>query len=138
MGTDAQPAAVALVEACGSGDDSVRQWCAGALEELGPPTTSQIPRLIELAGDARLDVAYWAITLLGRAGDAAARAVATLADVVRNSGETPLRERAAWALGKLGPTAAPAVPALRDAAASDGPRLPRLAKRALEAIVGGA
>ncbi len=135
LGTGAQPAAVALVEACGSADDAVREWCVAALEELGPPATAQIPRLTELARDARLDVAYWAITLLGRAGEAAAPAVPALADVLRDGEDTAVRERAAWALGKLGPAAADeaAVAALRDAAASDQPRLARLAKGALEA-----
>jgi HEAT repeat protein len=81
-------------------------------------------------------VAYWAITLLGRAGDNAAPAVAALADILCSSAEPPVRERAAWALGKIGPTAQAARPALDEAAASDEPRLRRLAEKALEAIAG--
>jgi hypothetical protein len=44
-------------------------------------------------------------------------------------------ERAAWALGKVGPAAAPAREALARAAASAHPRLARLAGEALTAIV---
>jgi len=135
LGPDAQPAAVALVEACGSSDESLCQWSSAALEELGPPSASQIAPLMQLARNPSSDVAYWAITLLGRAGDNAPSAVAMLADVVRKSPELTLRERAAWALGKMGSIAQPAMPALREAAACDKPRLSRLAKNALEAIV---
>lgn len=135
LGTEARPAAVALVESCGSSDETLREWSVAALEGLGPPSAGQIAPLLQLARDPSLDVAYWAITLLGRAGDAAASAVALLADVVRNSPESSLRERAAWALGKMGSVAQPAAPALREAAASDQPRLSRLAKNALEAVV---
>jgi len=136
LGSDARPAAVALVRVCGSADDAVREWAAAALEELGPPPPGQIGELIELARDQSLDAAYWAVTLLGRAGDNAAPAVATLAEVIRGSTEPSVRERAAWALGKIGPAAEAAGPALREAAASDEPRLRRLAEKALEALAG--
>ena len=136
LGDGARPAAVALIEACATTDENVRQWCTAALEELGPPSAGQIADLIRLARDPSRDVAYWAITLLGRAGDAAPSAVATLADLVRNSADSSLRERAAWALGKMGAMAQPAIPALREAAASNQPRLSRLAKNALDAIIG--
>lgn len=136
LGPAARPAAVALVEACGSGDDAVREWCVAALEELGRPPAGQIDRLIQLARDTQLDVAYWAITMLGRAGDDAAPGVAALVDVVLHNPQSPLRERAAWALGKIGPTAQAAVPALREAAANGQSRLSRLAHSALSAIIG--
>jgi len=135
-GCEARPAAVALVSACRTSDPTAHAWCAAALEELGPPLPDQIDSLIELARDPALDVAYWAVTLLGRAGKAAAPATATLIDVLRHSQELPVRERAAWALGKLGPAAGVAVPALHEAAAGDQPRLSRLAKNALAAITG--
>jgi len=135
LGTNAQPAAVALVEACGTSDESLRQWTSAALEDLGPPSPGQIAPLIKLARDPSTEVAYWAITLLGRAGDAAPSAVATLVEVLRNSSEITLRERSAWALGKMGSVAQPALPALREAAATTQPRLSRLARNALEALV---
>lgn len=134
LGQDAQPAAAALVATLRTADAPTREWCAAALEELGPPSATQIAELTKLAGDKSLDVAYWAITLLGRAGDNAAPAVATLIGVLRSSPESSLRDRSAWALGKLGATAVAAVPALREAATSKEPRLSRLAKQALDAI----
>jgi HEAT repeat protein len=136
LGSDARPAAAALVKCCGSADDTVRDWAVAALEELGPPPPGQIGQLIELARDQSLDVAYWAITLLGRAGDYGAPAVAVLTDILCNSTELSVRERAAWTLGKIGPAAEAALPALRAAVASDEPRLRRLAENALEAIAG--
>ena len=62
-GKDAQPAAAALVAAIRTADAPTLEWCAAALEELGPPPTTQIDDLTKLAGDNSLDAAYWAITL---------------------------------------------------------------------------
>jgi HEAT repeat protein len=45
-------------------------------------------------------------------------------------------QRAAWALGKIGPSAAAAVEPLRHAATRDDPRLARLAGEAITAISG--
>jgi HEAT repeat protein len=134
MGSEAQPAAAALVNALRMADAPTREWCTAALEELGPATTTQIADFVNLARNTSLDAAYWAITLLGRAGDRAAPAVPTLINLLQCSPESALRERAAWALGKLGPTAATAVPALRIAAAGNDPRLARLAQQAIGAI----
>jgi HEAT repeat protein len=136
LGTEARPAAVALVRACGSSNDAVCQWSTAALEELGPPPLGQIHELIELARDPLDDVAYWAITLLGRAGDNAAPAVAALVQILSSSTKLSVRERAAWALGKIGPAAVAARSALREAAAGDEPRLRRLAEKALDALAG--
>ncbi len=134
MGRDAQPAALSLVSLLRTADAPTREWCAAALEDIGPPLAAQIPELMKLADDKSLDAAYWAITLLGRAGNDAAPAVSTLIHTVQESQEPVLRERATWALGKLGPVATSAVPALREAAESNEPRLMRLAKQALDAI----
>lgn len=134
LGSDAQPAAVDLVVALRTADDSMREWCTAALEDLGPPLDSQISQLIELSGDKSTDAAYWAVTLLGRAGADAAAAVPKLVEIVESSREAAVRERAAWALGKLGPIAATAAPSLRKAAAGSEARLARLANQALGAI----
>jgi HEAT repeat protein len=134
MGKDAQPAAAALVAALRTADTPTREWCAAALEELGPPSTSHIRELAELAGDESLDAAYWAITLLGRANSDAGLAVPALIKTLQYSSELALRERAAWALGKLGPAAKSAAASLQEAAASGEPRLARLAKQALAKI----
>lgn len=134
MGREAAPAAVALVRACGSRDDSTREWAAAALEELGPPPTAQIDELIPLVGHQSTGVEYWAITLLGRAGQEAAPAVGVLVKMLGSNADVAVRERSAWALGKIGPAAKAAIPTLRAAAAGEQARLARLASDALTAI----
>jgi len=135
-GTDAVAAAVPLVKACSDADDQVREWAVAALEELGPPPAATISELTALAGGAHPLVAYWATTLLGRSGKAAAAATPTLAKSLESAGDPAVAERAAWALGKIGPAAAAAKPALERSAASSSPRLSRLAQEALTAIGG--
>lgn len=134
LGPNARPAAVALVKACGSDDESVREWATSALEGLGPPPTEQMRDVMALVDNKSLDVAYWAATLLGRLGVSAAPAVPALTQSLQGSAEQSVRERAAWALGQIGAAAKSAAPALRDAAASKQPRLSRLATEALTSI----
>jgi HEAT repeat protein len=134
LGHAAQGAAVALVRTIGIPHEEVLEACTAALEEVGPPAAEQIKPLAGLAGDCSSDVAYWAVTLLGRAGNVAAAAVPNLIHVVEGDADLPVRERAAWALGEIGPAAKAATPALRVAADSSDARLARLAKKALESI----
>lgn len=132
-GETAAPAAVPLVRACGDADDRVREWAVAALEGLGPPPPEAIADLTTLARKSVPLAAYWAITLLGRAGQAAESAADALAECLA-SGDAAVAQRAAWALGKLGPAAAVARGPLRTAAASADPRLASLAAEALAAI----
>lgn len=136
LGTAAQPAAVALVRTVGIPHEEVLEACTAALEELGPPAPDQIAPLVKLAHDCSSDVAYWSVTLLGRARDVAAAAVPDLIQVLAGDADLPVRERAAWALGEIGPAANSAATALTTAAASSDVRLARLAKQALESIGG--
>jgi HEAT repeat protein len=62
--------------------------------------------------------------------------VDALADCLTTASDPAVAQRAAWALGKIGPAAYPAAAALRVAAADDDPRLARLAADALAAIGG--
>jgi HEAT repeat protein len=133
MGTDVAPAAVALVEACGRNDDA-RESVVAALEELGPPPVADVAKLADLLHDPSLDVAYWAATLLGRLEGAAAPAVSNLAQALAGHAELAVRQRAAWALGKIGPPAAPARAELEIAAASQNVRLASLARAALDSL----
>jgi HEAT repeat protein len=136
LGPDAQPAALALVRACGTDDDSLREWLTSALESLGPPPSEQLRDLTTLLESKSLDVAYWAATLIGRLHATAATAVPALTKALQTAAEQAVRERAAWALGQIGAAAKSALPALREAAASREPRLSRLATEALTAIGG--
>ena len=123
LGPDARPAAVLLARASADGSEEVREWVTAALEELGPPPASDAHALAALVDNENADVAYWAATLLGRLGAEAAPAVPALASALSASVAMSVRQRAAWALGKIGPPARDALDALRQAAASDNPRL---------------
>jgi HEAT repeat protein len=134
LGPDARPAAVALVSACGDPAEEVCQWSTAALEGLGPPSPQDVETLASLLRSESPDVGYWAATLLGRLEDQGAPAVSRLADGVSGDLSIPVRQRAAWALGKIGPRAAAAIGALEAVAAGEDPRLARLAQRALGQI----
>jgi HEAT repeat protein len=132
----ASAAAVSLARASGDPDEQVRQWATAALEEMGAPSVEDAPALAELLAGSNADTAYWAATLLGRLGERAADVVPALARAVDSDGEMAVRQRAAWALGKIGRPAATVAESLRHATAADDPRLARLAKQALETILG--
>lgn len=131
MGPDAAFAAVELVSACAD-DDTVRDAAVAALEELGPPTPEVLPSLVTLVSSSDPLVAYWAITLLGRAGVAAKFSQDELASVLTTSSVISLRERAAWSLSKIDASSESAIQALEYAAGSSEARLSRLAKAALK------
>lgn len=136
MGEDAAPAAAPLVRACGDAVEQVRDQAVAALEDLGPPPAKAIGDLIALVSYGDPLVAYWATTLLGRAGGDAASAAPALAEYLASPADLAVRQRAAWALGKIGPPAASAREALDRAARDADPRLSRLATEALAAIGG--
>ena len=136
MAEAAAPAAAQLVRACGDADEQVREQAVAALEDLGPPPAEAIGQLIALVAHADPLVAYWATTLLGRAGEDAASAVPALAGCLASPADLSVKQRAAWALGKIGPLAASARDALNRAAGDADPRLSRLATEALAAISG--
>jgi HEAT repeat protein len=69
-------------------------------------------------------------------GPQAAPAVDPLIATLIHSSFLPVRERAAWALSRIGPAAHRAAPALRNLTNSGFPRLSRLAISALESIRG--
>jgi HEAT repeat protein len=133
LGPDAREAAVPLVRACAEKEE-IRNWAAAALEELGPPRCADVGSLASLLGDPDGDVAYWAATLLGRLEGQAASAVPALAAAVASRSGVGVRQRAVWALGRIGPPAVDALEALVQAAADENPRLARLARRAIDRI----
>ncbi len=131
MGPDAGYAAVELVVACGD-QESVCEWSVAALEELGPPPDETITSLGKLTADANPTVAYWAMTLVGRAGPKGQCCEDQLTSVLNKSDQDNVRERAAWALGKIGAGSEDATQALQAATTASNPRLARLAKNALQ------
>jgi HEAT repeat protein len=134
MGPDAKAAAVPLVRAVAINDETVREWVVSALESLDAPHEEDVPALTELMGSEEGDVAYWAITLLGRLEGQAAPAVPELTWALKQNPHPHNRQRAAWALGKIGPLAKDALPALKEAAHGSDSRLARIALLAMEQI----
>lgn len=132
--SDARDAAVPLVEACQTEDDQLRDWVVAALEALGPPAAGEVAKLASLVEHESLDTAYWACTLLGRLELQAAPAVPALAKTLGNHADLVVRQRAAWALGKIGPAAGAARGDLQQAADAADSRLARLAREALDRL----
>lgn len=129
----AQPAAVALVKACGD-EESVRQWAVAALEDLGPPPAGSVDELAELSASDQELVAYWSITLLGRLGSAAASTTGTLITALQSSPHIAAQQRAAWALGEIGGQSESVTKALQQASEAADPRLAKLAKQTLSKL----
>jgi HEAT repeat protein len=103
---------------------------------MGPPEASDAGQLASFLEGRSPDVGYWTATLLGRLKAEAAPAVEVLGRAVAGSPHLSVRQRAAWALGEIGPAAVAAVPALQKAAADPDPRLSRLAQEAIGQIAG--
>lgn len=101
LAEEAQPAIVPLVQHCGADDEDLCNWCTAALEEVGPPTADQIDELALLAGSANTNVAFWAATLLGRAGPIAETASAVLTQRSKDASASEVQKRAIWALEKI-------------------------------------
>ena len=128
-----------IVALAGSSDDDVRTLAADVLESTVTVQSDEVPALVRLLIETSDgEVSYWAATLLGRMGRDAAIAVPSLEHCLSRSLYLPARERAAWALCRIGKAASPAMPTLRSAAMDGPPRLKRLAIEALEAIRGAA
>ena len=134
MAEGAQPAIIALIQACSSSNEDVLNWCTAALEDVGPPSLSQLEDLTLLAKSANPDVAYWAITLLGRAGEQAGFAVSVLAERVVDRSAPEVQRRAAWALGRVGSKARTAVATLRRIAEEPNAALADQARQAIQQI----
>ena len=133
LSEEAQPAALALVKACGD-KESVRQWAVAALEELGPPPVGSAQELAQLSASDQELVAYWSITLLGRLGSAAASTSDTLITALQSSPHLAVQQRAAWALGEIGEQSESVTKALQQASEAADPRLAKLAMRALSKL----
>ena len=96
-----------------------------------------VDAVVELLADEAPDVAYWSATLIGRLGERAVAAVSALCSALEADRPVIVRERAAWALGRIGQSAGEtAIAALNKAANESKPRLSRLAQRALDRISG--
>lgn len=134
LGEAAGAAAIPLVRAAGDDDEAVREWAVAALEQMGAPAVEETETLAQLLSSPIADCGYWAATLLGRLGPDASAAVPQLIWGLGERRDLAVRQRCAWALGKIGKAAASAAGALGQAAQSDDPRLARLAQKALDEL----
>ncbi len=134
LGAESRCAAVPLVEATGDADETVREWATAALEDLGPPLPSDRDTLAKMANNANSDVAYWSITLLGRLGAEAADVAESLVRSLQEHSSAQVRQRAAWALGRIGNGRPEVLKALQAASRASDVRLARLAQSALRRL----
>jgi len=126
---------VALIRACNDPDEQVREFVNAALESVASPPVdvgSQLADQLDQAGPS----GYWSATLLGRMGSDAAAWASALGQAIQTNSEKSVRQRAAWALGQIGPAATAGIPALEAAVEDADPRLARLASEALKKIAG--
>lgn len=126
--------AVALVRAAGDDDRQVAEYCVATLEEMGEPSASQLEELSQLATAANEESAYWAATLMGRAGVQACEFAVLLGDIVASDAAPQVRERAAWAIARIGPSAKAARPQLESCTGAEPSSLARAVTKAIEAI----
>ncbi|MCA9070686.1 MAG: HEAT repeat domain-containing protein [Planctomycetaceae bacterium] len=136
MGPEARPAAIPLIRHAGCADETLREWVVAALESLGSPHVEDLDELRQLVTSDDPEVRYWAITFLGRLEKSAGPAVPDLVNALQESPDRHNRERAAWALGKIGPAAKDALPALHAAVKSQDARLERIALLSIAEIEG--
>lgn len=119
----------------GSRDDSVRAAAAQALESSLQPSPLELPALITLLRDASDgEISYWAATLVGRLGNNAVEAVPALCECLTCSSFLPARERAVWALKKIGPDACDSISVLHAVSNSAPARLQQLCREAISEI----
>ncbi|MDE0866338.1 MAG: HEAT repeat domain-containing protein [Rubripirellula sp.] len=126
-----------VIRLAGSRDDAVRVWAAQALGYAIHASPDEVPGLMSCLQDGTDgEFSYWAATLLGRLESHAAAATQALCDCLQHSLSLPARERAAWALMKIGPDAASAIPVLREVSKTAPARLKHLVEAALEMVEG--
>ena len=85
-----------------------------------------------MAQSKKMLTAYWAVTLLGRAGPDAALHQQVLVTLLQDSKDMAVQEKAAWSLGRMQADSWEAKQALQQAAQSPETRLSRVAAKALQ------
>jgi len=124
------PQILETLKTLGSRDGSDLTW---AISSIQPPVTEAVPVLIALIDAHNEYTQRGAIYALGRMGTASISAVPRLVECLQSHKDADAREKAAEALGKIGPTAASsAVPALIQAAGND--KWPKVRRASLSAL----
>ncbi|TWU51112.1 hypothetical protein [Rubripirellula reticaptiva] len=136
---DIRGCTAAVIKLANSQNVEVRKWATAALESSITPTPDEVEAISDLlACIDEGETCYWAATMLGRlgpnVGPRTKLAVDSLEICLGDSMYLPARERSAWALSQIGPSAASAAITLRRTAEDAPPRLQRLVEEALEMI----
>lgn len=98
------PATVLLATACGDDDETVATAAFGVIEGLGSPPIEYLDELIGLLASDHGGCVEAAARLIGRLGADGAPAAPRLVQILGDPDVVgPLRRRAAWALGRIGP-----------------------------------
>ncbi len=114
-----------LIDALALDDWSLNQMIPDILEKLGPSARPALPALGKLATREFTDPlgaalrAGHAVAAIDPDSPEAQRLLAPLADGLRDASDNTRRQQAAWVLTQYGASAAPIVPALREALRSD-------------------
>lgn len=111
LGPDAANTERELARVLDDESDFVRVNAASALSHLPAYSDRVIPTLTELLSHAEFSVRITAATALGNAGELAASAVPQLVETL--DGEDDLQAAALTTLGRIGPAAKPALPAVQ-------------------------
>ena len=121
----------ALITQLADNDAKVVAAVQDALYALGPQA---VPALTEALAHPAQPVRTGALVVLARNGKLAAEAVDEMTRVLREYPQWSVRFRAAEALGAMGATAEPAIPALEAALQDDDPNVRTAAESALKRI----
>lgn len=132
FGTHPEMVPAAIIPLCRAvvdDEEQVGQWATSALEDCGSPPTEEQEALVDLLTDTHADVVYWAATLLGRLEHQAQPAVAPLSGLATRHESANVRQRALWALGKIGDRSDIVRTALDDPIHQKNPRSARVAEQ---------
>jgi len=134
VGGHAASELVALCRNASDPDERVREQAVGTIENAGEPDVAACAELVDLIRpDESPDTTYWAVTLLGRIGSSCPdEAAVAVADALQKTFAIQVRQRAAWALSRIGVRNEQIRERLSEAAGAADSRLARLAAAALE------
>ena len=128
---------VELMTLLESDDESIQNYSSEALENCGAPRSDDLPFLRQQLKSRQSTSVYWASTLIGRIGmdsirfDREAVQSELCIPIADDSLELSAREKAAWAMGELGPVTATNRDVLQKQVSKAPPRLKRLLESAL-------
>jgi len=132
FGTHPEQVPAAIIPLCRATvdeEEQVGQWATSALEDCGPPPVEEREALVELLADVHADVVFWGTTLLGRLESEAQAAVPRLITLATGHESANVRQRALWALGKIGDRSDLVRAALEDPIHQKNPRSARVAEQ---------